>query len=190
MGHFRHPARQKEGKVYEKRLREMGVPVIARCSAGCFEGGDFFMVDEHTLAIGIADRTDKSGVSSLREQLANYGYTVTAVPVAPACVHLDSVFNIVAEKTALTAARELPYGFVQMLKRRNYTLIDITCDLVPRHACDVLALGDGKVLAIAGNKDVNDKLRALGLNVIEADFQESVPSGGGPHRMAFPIERW
>jgi len=190
MGHFRHPARQKEVKVYEKRLRELGIPVIARCSAGCFEGGDFTMLDEHTLAIAVSDRTDKAGLANLREQLCNYGYTVTSVPVAPANVHLDTVFNVVAERTAIALCRELPYGFAQMLKRRGFTVLDAAGDITPRHACDALGLGNGKVLVIAENREVNEKLKALGLSLLEVSFEKSVLQDAGPHRYVFPLERW
>ncbi|MHA6569366.1 arginine deiminase family protein, partial [Escherichia coli] len=82
MGHFRHPARQVESAAYEKKLKELGVPIIARTNAGCFEGGDFWMLDEHTLAFGLVDRTDIAGVDILREHLQKYGYTVVGVPVA------------------------------------------------------------------------------------------------------------
>ena len=50
MGHFRHPVRQIEAQSYEAKLKEMGVPIVARVNAGCMEGGDFWMIDEHTLA--------------------------------------------------------------------------------------------------------------------------------------------
>ena len=56
-------------------LREMGVPIVARVNAGCMEGGDFWMIDEHTLAWGMVDRTDEQGVASLRHQLEKFGYT-------------------------------------------------------------------------------------------------------------------
>ncbi|GHT78210.1 nitrate reductase [Spirochaetia bacterium] len=189
IGHFRHPARQKEVEIYEAKLKELGVPVVARCNAGCFEGGDFWMIDEHTLAFGQVDRTDEAGVANLRDQLSKYGYTVVGVPVPPANLHLDMVFNIVAEKTAIAATDQLPYNFLQMLKRRNFTIIDVDSELVFKHGCNVQALGDGKVIAIKNNKVVNDKMKALGLKIVEVDLEQVLKAGGGPHCMTFPVER-
>lgn len=64
IGHFRHPVRQAEAVAYENKLKEMGVPIVARVNAGCMEGGDFWMIDEHTLAWGQVDRTDQAGVTT------------------------------------------------------------------------------------------------------------------------------
>lgn len=189
IGKFRHPARQPETVAYEAKLIEHGIPVIARCNAGCFEGGDFWMIDEHTLAFGLADRTDEAGVANLREQLAKYGYTVVGVPCPPANLHLDMVFNIVAEKVCLAALHELPYNFIQMLKRRNFTIIPVESKLVFKHGCNVQALGNDKVMAIKNNVSVNEKMKALGLNVIEVDLCQILKAGGGPHCMTFPMIR-
>ena len=37
IGHFRHPVRQVEAATYEAKLKEMGVPIVARVNAGCME---------------------------------------------------------------------------------------------------------------------------------------------------------
>ena len=189
IGKFRHPARQKETEVYEEKLKELGVPIIARVNAGCFEGGDFWMIDEHTLAFGLVDRTDQAGVDNLREQLAKYGYTVVGVPVPPANLHLDMVFNIVAEKICIAATEQLPYNFIQMLKRRNFKIIDVPSELVFKHGCNVQALGNGKVLGIENNKSVNEAMEAEGLKVIKLPLEQILKAGGGPHCMTYPVRR-
>lgn len=189
IGKFRHPVRRVETAAYEAKLKELGVPVIARCNAGCFEGGDIFMIDEHTIAFGMVDRTDRAGVDNLREQLAKFGYTVVGVPCPPYNLHLDMVFNIVAEKTCIACLDELPYEFIQMLKRRNFEIIPVESELMYKHGCNVQALGDGKVLAIKNNKSVNDKMRALGLEVIDVDLCQLLKAGGGPHCSTFPVKR-
>ncbi|AYQ24013.1 MULTISPECIES: dimethylarginine dimethylaminohydrolase family protein [Enterococcus] len=189
IGQFRHPARQKETEVYEEKLKELGVPIIARVNAGCFEGGDFWMIDEHTLAFGLVDRTDQAGVDNLREQLAKYGYTVVGVPVPPANLHLDMVFNIVAEKVCIAATEQLPYNFIQMLKRRNFKIIDVPSELVFKHGCNVQALGNGKVLGIENNKSVNEAMEAEGIKVIKLPLEQILKAGGGPHCMTYPVRR-
>lgn len=189
IGRFRHPARQVETAAYEAKLKELGVPVIARCNAGCFEGGDFWMIDEYTLAFGLVDRTDRAGVNNLREQLSKYGYTVVGVPCPPENLHLDMCFNIVADKVCLAATAELPYEFIRMLKKRKFEIIDVPSELVFKHGCNVQALGNGKVMAIKNNKSVNDKMKALGLDVVEVDLCQILKAGGGPHCMTFPLQR-
>lgn len=189
IGKFRHPARQVETAAYEAKLKEHGIPVIARCNAGCFEGGDFWMIDDYTLAFGLVDRTDCAGVDNLREQLYKYGYTVVGVPCPPENLHLDMCFNIVAEKVCIAATDQLPYEFIKMLKKRNFEIIDVPSEMVFKHGCNVQALGNGKVMAIKNNKSVNDKMKALGLNVVEVDLCQILKAGGGPHCMTFPMKR-
>ncbi|MGY3777824.1 dimethylarginine dimethylaminohydrolase family protein [Isobaculum melis] len=189
IGKFRHPARQRETAIYEAKLKELGIPIVARVNAGCFEGGDFWMIDEHTLAFGLVDRTDTAGIDNLREQLARYGYTVVGVPSSPSNLHLDMIFNIVAEKICLAATDELPYDFLQMLKRRNFKIIHVPSELVFKHGCNVQALGNGRVLGIENNKTVNAAMEAEGLKVIKLPLEQILKGGGGPHCMTYPVER-
>lgn len=189
IGNFRHPERQKETKIYEAKLKELGVPIIARVNAGCFEGGDFWMIDNHTLVFGLVDRTDQAGVDNLREQLERFGYTVVGVPIPPENLHLDMVFNIIAEKICIAATEQLPYNFIQMLTRRNYKIIDIPSELVFKHGCNVQAIGNGKVLGIENNKSINKAMEAEGIEVIKLPLEQILKAGGGPHCMTFPVKR-
>ncbi|MGX6980243.1 dimethylarginine dimethylaminohydrolase family protein [Vagococcus elongatus] len=189
IGKYRHPVRQIETEIYEAKLKELGVPIVARVNAGCFEGGDFWMLDEHTLAFGLVDRTDLAGVDNLREQLEKFGYTVVGVPAAPSNLHLDMIFNIVAEKVCIAAVDELPYNFLQMLKRRKYTIIPVSSELVFKHGCNVQALGNGKVLGIESNTIINKAMEAEGLEVIKLPLKQILKAGGGPHCMTYPVER-
>ncbi|MDR1412753.1 MAG: nitrate reductase [Actinomycetes bacterium] len=189
IGHFRHPVRQAETARYEAKLKELGVPIVARCNAGCFEGGDFWMLDDHTLAFGLVDRTDLFGVANLREQLEKYGYTVVGVPVPPDNLHLDMVFNIVAPGICLAVTQQLPHPFLEMLRRRHFTIIDVAPELVFQHGANVQALGDGRVLGIKNNATVNAALKAEGLDVIELELAQLLKAGGGPHCSTFPVRR-
>lgn len=189
IGKFRHPARQKETAVYEAKLKELGIPIVARCNAGCFEGGDFWMIDEHTLAFGLVDRTDQAGVDNLREQLQKFGYTVVGVPVAPEHLHLDMCFNIVAPKVCLATKSVLLFWFLRMLERRGFNIIDVPEELIAKHGCNVQALGKNKVLGIANNVSVNEKLEAAGVEVIKLPLEQILKAGGGPHCMTYPVQR-
>lgn len=189
IGRFRHPVRQVETAKYEAKLKEIGVPIVARVNAGCMEGGDFWHVDEHTLAFGMVDRTDQAGVDNLRDQLQKFGYTVVGVPCPPDNLHLDMVFNIVAPQVCLAAVDQLPYNFLQMLKRRKFEIIPVAAEDVFKHGCNVMAIGESKVVAIEKNKHINDKMRALGLEVIDVPLDQMLHGGGGPHCLTFPVQR-
>lgn len=189
MGHFREPCRRGESEIYEAKLKEIGVPVIARCSAGNFEGGDFWFLDDYTLAIGVVDRTNWDAIKNIREQMEKFGYNVIGVECPPENLHLDMCFNIVADKVALAATAQLPYNFLRMLKKRGFTIIDVPSELVFRHGCNVQALGNDKVMVVKNNRSVNEKMKAIGLELVEVDLVELLKAGGGPHCMTFPLVR-
>ena len=118
-----------------------------------------------------------------------FGYTVVGVPCPPDNLHLDMIFNIVAPQVALACIDQLPYNFLQMLKRRNFELIPVASEDMYKHGCNVQCIGNGKVVAIEKNKHINDKMRALGLDVIDVPLDQILHAGGGPHCLTQPIER-
>ena len=189
MGRFREPVRYGETAVYEAKMKELGVPCIARCNSGAFEGGDFWMIDEDTIAHGVVARTDLDGFTSVQRQMWELGYTMVPIFCHRDNLHLDMCFNIVAEKVAVVCKEALPYEFLRLLKRRNFTLIDVPQEGVFRHHCNLQALGDDRVLTFKNNKTTNQQMKALGLKTIELDLVEILKGGGGPHCMTFPLER-
>ncbi len=189
MGRFREPVRQRESAIYEAKLKEEGVPIVVRTTAGCMEGGDFWFLDDYTLAIGVVDRTNFDGIRNLREQVEKFGYSLIGVPCPPENLHLDMCFNIIGEKCCLAATEQLPYFFLKMLKKRGFEIIDVPSELVFRHGCNVMALGNDKVMCVKNNRSVNEKMKALGFELVEVDLVELLKAGGGPHCMTFPIIR-
>ena len=189
MGAFREPVRHGETVAYEAKMRELGVPCIARCTSGALEGGDFWMLDDHTLAHGVVARTDLDGFKNVQRQMWEYGYTMVPIFCKRENLHLDMCFNIVAEKVAVVCKAALPYEFVNLLERRGFTLIDVPQSGVFRHHCNLQALGDDRVLTFRNNKEVNAQMKALGLKTVEIDLVEILKGGGGPHCMTFPLER-
>jgi len=189
IGKFREPIRQGEELHYERKLRELGVPIIGKITRGSFEGGDFWMLDETTVVHGVVARTDWEGLRSAQEILEPYGYTVRGVDIDSRFLHLDMAFNIVAPGVAVVATDTLPEFFLRMLRKRKFELVETPAAGVFKHYCNIQALGDGRVLTFAANKDVNAKLRALGLEVITADIWNILKGGGGPHCMTFPLRR-
>ncbi len=189
IGRYRHQTRQKETAIYEAQLKALDIPIIARVEEGFFEGGDFWMLDEHTLAIGLIDRTNEAGLADLRRQLAAYDYQLIGVPSDPKNLHLDMIFNIVAEKVCLAATDELPAEFLALLRKLDYQIIHVPSELVFKHGCNVQALGNRRVIGIENNHSVNQELVKTGIEVIKLPLEQLLKTGGGPHCLTFPLER-
>ena len=79
LGRFKLPIRYKEHIDYEEKMKELKIPVIARVEKGIFEGGDFMFLNEKTIAVGMADRSNEEGVEEIRKQISQYGYEVIGV---------------------------------------------------------------------------------------------------------------
>ncbi len=189
LGKLKEDTRMEENKLYADKLEELGIPIIAKCSEGIIEGGDFWQLDEKTLAIGVLQRSDEQGISNIREQLKPYGYKIISVKSKPEYLHLDMIFNIVGHKTAVTYYDGLPDEFKKYLEEEKYELIKIEEEGVFKHFCNLQALGNKRVISLKNNIDVNNQLRALGFTVFELDSTEILKNGGGPHCMTFPLER-
>jgi N-dimethylarginine dimethylaminohydrolase len=189
IGSFKEPVRQGEEARYERRLRELGVPVIGHVTRGSFEGGDFWLLDEATVVQGVASRSTWEGVRNAAELLEPLGYTVRGVQIPSKDLHLDMAFNIVAPCVAVCATEHMPEYFLRTLAKRRFEIVDVPTEGVLKHHCNIQALGDGKVLTFAGNHAVNERLTALGLEVLAPEITQILKGGGGPHCMTFPLLR-
>jgi N-dimethylarginine dimethylaminohydrolase len=189
LGNFKINVREGETADYADKMNKLGIPCIAKCSNGYFEGGDFWMLDDRTIAIGILERTDEAGIDEIRRQIEKYGYEVISVKSSEKCLHLDMCFNIVAEKLAVICKEVLPDDFLHILKNKNYQFIDVDKSNLLKCHCNLQALGNDRVVSFKNNKKVNSELRANGLEVIEADINEMFKHGGGIHCMTFPLNR-
>lgn len=71
------------------------------------DGGDLIVYDENTLLLGVDNRSDRGAAPLLAQTLGMDVYAVSMPPwdqrsgISRQLLHLDSTFNIVAEKTAL-----------------------------------------------------------------------------------------
>ena len=189
LGNFKLDMRYKEHADYEKRMEELGIPCIARVEHGLFEGGDFMFINETTIAIGMADRSNAKGVEEIRKQLEPLGYRIIPVPLNPAYLHLDMCFNLVDENLAVAYAKGLPEEFRKNLKELDIELVEVEEEAIFLHGCNLQALGDHRVLSLSRNTIVNRQLRDRGMRVIELPITEILKAGGGPHCMTFPLIR-
>ena len=146
-------------------------------------------MDDYTIVHGVIARTDKAGFDNVRQQIKEYGYTMTAINCHSRNLHLDMCFNLVADRLAVVCSEALPESFLAMLKKRKFELIDVSQEGVFRHYCNIQCLGSDRVISFKNNADVNSRLKTLGINVIEVEIEEILKAGGGPHCMTFPLLR-
>lgn len=190
------PNRAPEAKVHRVLYDALGIPVLGEVQApGTTEAGDILWLDAKTLLIGHGYRTNAAGIAQMRALLAPHGVEVIAAPLpygaGPAeCLHLMSLISLLDEKTALVDLPWLAVETVELLKSRGYRFIEIDAAERDTLACNVLALGKQRLLAIAENKQTNARLRQAGFDVRTFPGSELCVNGsGGPTCLTRPLLR-
>jgi N-dimethylarginine dimethylaminohydrolase len=162
---------------------------------GTTEAGDILWVDAKTLLIGHGYRTNAAGIEKMRALLAPRGVEVLSAPLPygpgpSACLHLMSLISLLDEQTALVDLPWLAVETVALLKSRGFQFIQIDDSERDTLACNVLALGGKRLLAIEENRKTNARLRQAGFDVRSFPGGEICINGsGGPTCLTRPLLR-
>ena len=174
----------------------MGIPTLGAITApGTTEAGDILWLDSSTLLIGHGYRTNPAGIAQVRTLLAPHGGKVLSAPLPygpgpSACLHLMSLISLLDEHTALVDLPWLAVETVELLESRGYEFIQIDDSERGTLACNVLALGKKRLLAIEENHKTNARLRHAGFDVHTFPGSELCINGsGGPTCLTRPLLR-
>ncbi len=190
------PARGPEPARHAAFLEAAGIPILGNIEApGLAEGGDLVWLDARTLLAGQGYRTNQSGITQLRALLRPLGVDVIPAPLPngagrDACLHLMSLLSVLDESTLLVDTPWLAVQTVELLKDRGFTMVGIDESERATLACNVLALGAGRVVAIAENVSTNLRLKQRGFDVRTFPGSEICQNGsGGPTCLTRPLLR-
>ncbi len=190
------PNRVAEGPHHSSFAAQAGVPTFAEIKApGSTEAGDILWLDAKTLLVGHGYRTNAEGIEQMRTHLGPKGVEILTAPLPygpgpSACLHLMSLISLLDEHTAIVDLPWLAVETVELLKSRELKFIEIDYSERDTLACNVLALGDKRLLAIEENHKTNDKLRAAGFDVRTFPGSELCINGsGGPTCLTRPLLR-
>jgi len=190
------PNRVAEAKNHGSFARLLSIPTLAKVvSPGATEAGDIVWLDKKTLLVGHGYRTNAAGIQQLRDLLAPRGIAVLSAPLPygpgpSACLHLMSLISLLDEHTALVDLPWLAVETVELLKSCGYKFIEIDYSERDTLACNVLSLGERRLLAIRENQKTNEKLRTAGFDVRTFPGSEICINGsGGPTCLTRPLLR-
>jgi N-dimethylarginine dimethylaminohydrolase len=190
------PNRVAEGGHHAAFGIRMGIPTLAKIiEPGTTEAGDIVWLDSNTLLIGHGYRTNAAGIAQMRDLLSPRGIEVLSAPLPhgpgpSACLHLMSLISLLDEHTALVDLPWLAVETVELLKSRGFKLIEIDYAERDSLACNVLALGEKRLLAIEENRRTNERLRQAGFDVRTFPGSELCINGsGGPTCLTRPLLR-
>jgi len=193
-------SRVAEARAHAEFCGRLGIPVFGAIELpGTSEAGDMVWLDSQTLLVGNGYRTNLAGIEQVRRLFAT-GATgkhveVVAAPLpygaGPAqCLHLMSLMSMLNEQTILVDLPWLAVETVERLKGRGFRLLEIDYSERDTLACNVLALGQSRLIAIAENVKTNQRLRQAGFDLRTFPGSEICINGaGGPTCLTRPLLR-
>ena len=167
-----------------------GIPIYDMVSAGNFEGGDFNMIQPGCVLVGYTGkRSEEVAARQVAGWFIKEGWEVKFAPIDEFYVHIDLMVCMLAEKAAAVCLETTEPDIVAWLESKGIEIVPVSFRDTMALGCNVVALGNDRVLSTAASKDLNGKLRALGFEVYDPDISMFTQAGGGVHCMAQSLRR-
>jgi N-dimethylarginine dimethylaminohydrolase len=167
-----------------------GIPIYNMVTASAMEGGDFDVIEPGTVLIGhCGERTQEPAARQIQGWLAKEGWEVRLAPIAEHYVHIDLMVCMLAHKLAAVCLDTTDDSIIAWLKSKKIEIVPVNYRDTMQLGCNVMSLGDGKVISTAQSKDLNARLRARGFTVYDPEVTMFTLGGGGVHCMAQALRR-
>ncbi len=182
----------RRGENYEaiRTYERLGIPIYDMVTAGTFEGGDFNVIEEGCVLIGCGGaRTNEAGARQVAGWFEDEGWEVKLAFIDEYYVHIDLMVVPIAEKLTAVCLDCTDPWIVDWLKGKGHQIIDVPFRDTMNLGCNVMSLGNGKVIAPKASTVLVEALRARGFEVAAIDTAEISKTGGGIHCMAQALNR-
>lgn len=170
----------------------LGIPIYDFVTAGTFEGGDFNVIEPGTVLIaweGDEGRSQQGAAEQLKGWFEAEGWEVMLTDIDPFYVHIDLMVVMLAQKLAAVCLDCTDPDVVKWLKGKQIEIIDVPYQDTLALGCNVVALGNDRVLLPEKSTVLKDKLRAHGIEIFDPDVSMITPGGGGVHCMCQALKR-
>ena len=186
MGNLKERTRRLETQVAGPALSKYRLKMLAP-KQGFVEGGDV-IVDGGRLWVGLGSRTDEPGADFL-DRTFGQDYDVVPLRFDPHYTHLDTVLGVLGQGHALLYEPAFEPVSLQRIREAYPSIISLTDEEQRNAGANVLCLSPDKVVSIAENASVNERLVRLGFQVVTLPYSEVIKSGGSVRCDTLPVER-
>ena len=170
--------------------QETGIPIFNMVTAASFEGGDFDVIEPGCVLIGFCgERTQEPAAKQVQGWFEDKGWEVRLAPLAEHYVHIDLMVCMLGHKLAAVCLDTTEDWIIDWLRGKNIEIIPVNYRDTMALGCNVVALGNDKVVSTAASKDLNARLRAQGFEVYDPDVSLFTQGGGGVHCMCQSLRR-
>lgn len=166
------------------------IPIYDKVTAGCAEGGDFMMITPDLAIMGCSgERSQKVGAEQIQRWLAEEGVELFIYEFDPHFVHADCTVVMLADRLAAAVTQVVDPALLARLTEKNIEVIDVSYSQAMQLGCNVMSLGNDRVLLPSKNADLIEASKAHGLEVFAPDVSAITIVGGGIHCMSLALRR-
>ncbi|CAB9527678.1 Inosamine-phosphate amidinotransferase 1 [Seminavis robusta] len=177
-------ATQYNGTVVSMPPNKAGYPD----SNAYLEGGDVF-VDGKDIYVGVTgNASNDNGIAWLREELGS-DYTVHKVPLNSNVLHLDCAMMLINERQGLICKEDFVDFDALPDRLKNRQWVEVEPKQAQVMATNGICVNPTTIMMRKGFTEVAEKVRAIGVEVIELDFKKADYFGGGLRCSYQPIRR-
>ena len=182
---------ERAGEVDPIRAFYAGGEIWKTCTQGHVEGGDIHIVRPGLVVVGVTGgRTDEAGAREFLGWFEQAGWTTRIIRFPEHFLHLDVIFAMVTDDLALCAVDVLADEDLDWLRAQGIRLLEVSYkEAMSQMGCNVLALGEERVISPRHSRRINAMLRAEGLTVIDPELDQFSRGGGSIHCMTMPLRR-
>ncbi|WP_261129010.1 dimethylarginine dimethylaminohydrolase family protein [Bacillus sp. Marseille-Q3570] len=181
---MRERVRQEETTILKDWLQENSLP-FHNTFPGYIEGGDV-VIDGSTIWVGKSGRTSLEALEHLYKRLPSY--RIELLKLRSDILHLDCVFNIISDHTALVYPEAFATKDLRKIKSR-FEIIPVTKEEQFHMGPNVLSIGNRKIISLPQNERLNQLMESKGFKIIPVDFSEIIKSGGSFRCCTLPLQR-
>ena len=184
------PRRRGEYATTLRFYLENDIPIYDLVSAGNFEGGDFNMIAPGCVLIGYTGlRGEEVAARQVGGWMEAESIEVRYAPIDEYYVHIDLMVCMLAEKLAAVCLDTTDPDVVAWIEAKGIEVVPVSFRETMGLGCNVVALGNDRVLSSTAAPELNARLRALGFEVYDPDMSQFQLAGGGVHCMCQPLRR-
>jgi N-dimethylarginine dimethylaminohydrolase len=166
------------------------IPIRAMVTAAAFEGGDFIVLEPGIALVGNGEeRTQEPAARQVAAWLEEDGWEVRIERIPPHYVHLDVLMCVLGERLAAVCVDAVSSALVRWLQGKGVEIVPVSMGDAFGLGVNGVCLGDDRVLSTAASAALNERLRALGIDVLDPDLSAFTLGGGGAHCLMQALRR-
>jgi N-dimethylarginine dimethylaminohydrolase len=170
--------------------QENQIPIRGMVTAAALEGGDFVVVEPGRALIGNGEaRTQEPAARQVAGWLEADGWEVRIEPIPERYVHMDVLVCMLGEGLAAVCVEAVASALLDWLRAAGVEILPVSVEDAMGLGVNAVALGGDRVLSTKRSTELNQRLRATGLEVLDPELSAFTLGGGGAHCLMQALRR-